>query len=201
MAEDNSSDVSSAFGILLDEIDAEIDRIKEASSELIRLDDYKQARKALARAEKLGIFRDRVAALREEWERLISGEIEEEREYPQRRRAPVKVRRDMGKLPAGVTTPSEAYRLPILRALVEMGGSARARDVLARVFEIMRPILKEVDYEPLTSSRGELRWHNTAEWVRWDLVQEGLMKGDSPRGIWEISEKGREYLESLSKDT
>ena len=27
------------------------------------------------------------------------------------------------------------------------------------------------------------------------MVQEGLLRSDSPRGIWEISEKGRAYLE------
>jgi hypothetical protein len=26
------------------------------------------------------------------------------------------------------------------------------------------------------------------------MVQEGLLKLDSPRGVWEISEKGIEYL-------
>jgi hypothetical protein len=26
------------------------------------------------------------------------------------------------------------------------------------------------------------------------LVREGLMKDDSPRGVWEISEAGRQYL-------
>jgi len=201
MVEDNSSDVTSAFGILLDEIDAEIDRIKEASSELIKLDEYKQARKVLARAEKLGTFRDRVAALREEWERLITEDIDDEREYPQRRKVPTKARREKGKLPPGIGTPKEVYRLPILRTLVEMGGSARSGDVLDRVFEIMKPILKEVDYLPIPSNPSRPRWRATAEWVKLKLVHEGLMKKHSPPGIWEISEKGRKYLESVSKDT
>lgn len=26
------------------------------------------------------------------------------------------------------------------------------------------------------------------------MVQEGLLRGDSPRGVWEISEAGRRYL-------
>jgi restriction system protein len=27
------------------------------------------------------------------------------------------------------------------------------------------------------------------------MVNEGLLKKDSPRGVWEISDKGRRYLE------
>jgi hypothetical protein len=33
-------------------------------------------------------------------------------------------------------------------------------------------------------------WHNAAQWVRLSLVKEGLMKSNSPHGIWELSEKG-----------
>jgi len=41
-----------------------------------------------------------------------------------------------------------------------------------------------------------VRWRNTAQWCRHTMVQEGLLKRDSPHGIWEITEKGRQALEA-----
>ncbi len=38
-------------------------------------------------------------------------------------------------------------------------------------------------------------WRNSAQWARNSMVQEGLLKADSPRGVWNISEAGRCRLE------
>ena len=57
----------------------------------------------------------------------------------------------------------------------------------------------DVDFEPLSSS-GMLRWRNTAQWARNSMVNEGLMKDDSKRGIWKISAQGRAYLKAHNPD-
>ena len=95
-----------------------------------------------------------------------------------------------GKLPKGLKTPEGAYRRPILEALHELGGRASAGDVLEVVENKMKAVLAEVDYQTVPS--GEIRWSNTAKWERRTLVEEGLLKSksESPKGIWELSEKG-----------
>ncbi len=55
----------------------------------------------------------------------------------------------------------------------------------------MKPILKDVDHEPLASDPDMPRWRNSAQWARNTMRQEGLLKDDSPHGTWEISEVGR----------
>ena len=100
-----------------------------------------------------------------------------------------------GKLDRGLRTPEEAYRRPILEALVEMGGSGKCADVLELVEKKMKGILKDVDYE-LMPSGGMLRWRNAAMWCRNTLANiDGLMKKNSPRGIWEVDDAGRRFLE------
>ena len=59
--------------------------------------------------------------------------------------------------------------------------------------------LQVVDYQHLMSEPGKPRWYNTAQWARNSMVNQGLLKKNSPRGIWEISTKGREYLEKVSQ--
>jgi len=45
-----------------------------------------------------------------------------------------------------------------------------------------------------------IRWKNRALWERLVMVKDGLLKSGSPRGIWEITEKGREfYKRNLSE--
>lgn len=67
-------------------------------------------------------------------------------------------------------------------------------EVLALVEQMMKDTLKDVDYEPLASNPEMPRWRNAAQWARQALVEEGLLKADSPRGVWEISESGRKKL-------
>ena len=77
-----------------------------------------------------------------------------------------------------------------------MGGSGRTREVLDKVYEKMKNIFTPADLEMLPSGNA-IRWRNYAMWERQKLKEEGYLKSDSPRGIWEISEKGRAYLRSI----
>ena len=85
-------------------------------------------------------------------------------------------------------TPNAAYRQPILECLRQMGGSAKADDVLQCVERKLRAQLHPTDYE-LTDS-GQLRWRNTAQWGalhdgHGGLAEERLAQGYlEPRTTW-----------------
>ena len=98
-----------------------------------------------------------------------------------------------GRLAKGLRVPEEEYKIPILQTVHELGGSARAGDVLAAVERKMKDQLSNVDYQPLPKT-GEARWRNTAMWARKRLVQGDLLRGDSPRGVWELSAKGADAI-------
>ena len=89
----------------------------------------------------------------------------------------------------GKKTPEQAYRRPILEALHELGGSASTNDVLKVVEGKMKSLLKEIDYQKIPSGK-EIRWRNTAKWERSTLVKGGLLKSGSPKGVWELADKG-----------
>ena len=90
-------------------------------------------------------------------------------------------------------TPQQEYRLPILRALVDLGGKARVDHVLNKVHTAVKSRLKPIDLE--TVSSGTARWRNAAQWERFVMIQEGLLKPSARKGDWEITETGRRYLE------
>jgi hypothetical protein len=84
------------------------------------------------------------------------------------------------------------YDVPILTALARRGGSAPMNEVVDDVGEMLAERLTELDKQPVRS--GEIRWRNRAMWRRLRLVKSGLLKEDSPRGIWELSEAGWERV-------
>lgn len=91
----------------------------------------------------------------------------------------------------------DAFRIPILESLIELGGRAPMKEVLEKVYEKMKTQLNEYDLSPLPSNPSQKRWENAVQWCRLNMVKEGLLSSDSPWGIWEISEKGRKFLEKV----
>jgi hypothetical protein len=99
-----------------------------------------------------------------------------------------------GRLTRGIRTPEAAFVVPILRALEALGGTAPMQRILEKVGAAMKGQLRDVDYEPLKSDPSRPRWNNTAQWARNTMVAEGLLKNNSPRGVWEITAAGRKEL-------
>jgi hypothetical protein len=109
-------------------------------------------------------------------------------------KSPARSRQRGKRQPRG--TPQGAYHVPILEALVELGGKAPVSAVLERVYTKLEGRLQPSDLEFVPSGQEE-RWRNTAKWARADLKERGYLAADSPKGIWEITDAGRRYLESL----
>jgi hypothetical protein len=178
------NEVSTAFEIVLEEIETVVDSLNQDGAGAFQKGDYDAARSLIEVATRLTDFRGRVRNLQKEWENLFSAKIP---------RKPSK-RKQTPRLQRGLRTPEDAFRRPIMEVLVESGGSASVGQVLDRVGEKMKTILNDYDCQPLPSMPNTTRWRNSAQWCRNTLVQEGLMKGDSPRGIWEISPRGEEAI-------
>lgn len=184
------TNVLTAFEILLEEVENEIEFINAAGAKAFTERNYTRVEATREQALKLAEFRDKTALLRQEWQQLVkdfqtsagSDDFADS------------ARRNLGRLKRGARTPEDAYRIPILRALIRLGGTASIRDVMVEVERQMKSELKDVDYEPLPSIPAMSRWRNTAQWARVQLIREGLMKSDSAHGIWEISDSGRRFM-------
>lgn len=169
-----------AMELLQDEVESEVERANRRGGAAFAKGDHKQVAAELKRAEALMALQERLNEMREAFPSLFTPD------------APAN-----GRLPKGLKTKQEAYRQPILRALVELGGKASLDDVLGRVYDEMKDQLNEYDLRPMPSDESTPRWRNTAQWARNSMHAEGLLKSDSPRGIWEISEAGRAALKSM----
>ncbi len=72
MIENNPVNISAAFEMLLEEIEDEVDFVHGIGSRAFESRDYDKAREALERVGGLIAFRDKVAALRKEWDALAA---------------------------------------------------------------------------------------------------------------------------------
>jgi Mrr N-terminal domain len=97
----------------------------------------------------------------------------------------------------GTILPEDQYEIPLLRALVDAGGTAPYRDVAEAVGRLMHDEFLPADFETLNS--GGVRWQSRLQFVRLRLVERGLLERDAPRGIWAISGEGRQALEEGSQ--
>jgi restriction system protein len=190
MAQNDPTNVFAAFEMLLEEIEVEIDFINQAGSKAFERSDYASVEQHRQRASQATQLRNKLVDLRKEWDVLVTPHTDQVEEATIRNE-----RRNLGRLQRGLRTPEAAFRQPILKVLTEKGGSARMNDVLNDVEQLMKSVLKQVDYQPLPSQPDAPRWRNTAQWERDTMVKEGLLKSTSPRGVWEITEAGRKALD------
>ena len=80
---------------------------------------------------------------------------------------------------------------PVLKAVRDLGGSARPQEVYERVADSLG--LKSDTKSELTPS-GVPRHENQMAWARFYLVRAGLLDS-SKRGVWSLTAKGRECPE------
>ena len=96
------------------------------------------------------------------------------------------------------------YEIPVLKALVKLGGFAKTKDVYPIIEEIMTPRLKNHPEEyGHYKIQTDIIWKNKTQWAREYLKRKGQLDG-SIRGIWTITDAGKERLrifESTGKDS
>ncbi|MBC7255560.1 MAG: winged helix-turn-helix domain-containing protein [Chloroflexi bacterium] len=207
--EEQGDDVSAAFSMLQGELAHYKKQLNEEGSRAFAQGYYMEARRLIDQAEQVNALINRIQALAEEWAKLqkergilsaFSFTIKETDSLPHDIPSPPKARefspsRIPTPIPHGRRTPEEFFYRPILSVLVEMGGAGSVREVLNRVYEKVHNHLNDIDRARIPT--GQIRWSNTAMWARKRMVEMGLLSNSSPRGIWEITPKGREYLARL----
>jgi restriction system protein len=183
------NDVNSAFEILLEEIETVVESLNKEGEAAFKKQNYDKAKKVIEDAARLTAFREKIRGLQKEWRHIHKDKI----------RIMRKGRRNYGKLKKGLRTTEDEFRIPILKSLVEMGGKGEMRKVLEKIYPKMKGRLNRYDMDALSSNSTQRRWENTAQWCRNTMVMEGLLSSNSPRGIWEITAKGKTTVGNSAK--
>jgi len=184
-----TNEVIPTLDMVLEELDTIIQNLNKQGAKLMAQNKYPEARDIISKAETVIAFQGKTKTLREEWLRMAVPPTS----IPAKKKKPVK-RTGTKMLKKGLRTPNEAFLLPILQTLVQLGGSGQVPEVLDLVEEMMSNQLNKYDYQSIPSNPKIIRWRNNAQWARLKMVEQGYLADDSPRGIWEISEAGRQRV-------
>jgi len=186
----DQNEVATAFEIVLEEIENAIAALNQQGAQAFQSGKYDIAKDLMEKGSQMSAFRAKVKDLQQEWLNIFAFVS------PRTERRGRKVAE---RLKQGLRTPEDAFRVPILESLVELGGSASVTDVLDKLEARMRNQLNAYDRSPLPSDPTQTRWRKTAQWARHAMVKEGLLSPDSPRRVWEITQAGRRWLEATQK--
>lgn len=85
-------------------------------------------------------------------------------------------------------TSDAVLRENILAALRHLGGRGKIADVVELIGKELEGSLEPGDLV-WRESTAEYAWQNNAKWERYRMIQDGLLRSDSPRGVWELSEE------------
>jgi len=188
MVDNDPTTVLAGFELLLEEMETEIEFINQSGAKAFAARNYDAARAVLERADRVTGLREKLATLRAEWEKMIP-EISSNGTSAKKNGS-----HDLSRLQRGVRTRETAYFKPILQVLNQMGGVGDMAEVLERLPKLMKGTLRDIDFEPLTAHSEVPRWWNTAQWAQSAMVQAGLLKAESPRGVWEMTEAGHKLI-------
>jgi restriction system protein len=188
MVDNDPTAVIAGFEILLEQMETEIEFINQAGAKAFAARNYEGARAVLDRADQATALREKLAALRTEWEKAIPTAA------TNGTNSRVNGSHDHSRLQRGIRTRETVYFKPILQVLSQMGGVGEMGEVLERLPKVMKGTLTEIDYEPLAPNSEVPRWWNTAQWAYSAMTQAGLLKADSPRGVWEMTEAGHKLI-------
>lgn len=161
---------------------AKIDISKEAKESLEKM-DFEKSKVLSEIGERVKRFYNKIKELKKEWQDISFENLN------------LKLFEKKEKLKKGLMTRQEDYFIPILESINEIGGRGKASEVLDKVYEKMKDKLNKYDLEPLPKHPKTIRWKKTAQWARNEMVKKGLLSSKSPRGIWEITQKGIDFLE------
>jgi len=96
-----------------------------------------------------------------------------------------------------MTLPSRQEVAPaLLRVLHQLGGEAPVREVIPLVTDAFPEIT--TDDLALTVKSGRSKWENLVYWARQDMIEAGHVWSPE-RGIWALSEQGREKAAALTE--
>ena len=100
-----------------------------------------------------------------------------------------KKRKYRGRISKDPKTEQPVLREYIIKGLKAHGGTARVNKVLDWMEQKLNDKLTPRDMQLRKS--GRLVWKNNACWERFQMVKKGILKNDSLKGIWELSEDYR----------
>ena len=162
-----SREVTQSIRAVSREVKRALKELNQQAAKLLARGNYDGAQAMVETGRAISLFDGEVRALRRRWQELRAVGGKKDREEG--------------------TLQWEFYQ-PILRALSDLGGKGKRRDIEEKVAEIMQDKFKPGDL--VTNTRGIPRWQVMVRRSRKPMRAEGFLE-DNVSPLWEITAAGR----------
>ena len=193
-----NKEVVPAFDMLLEELERIIPDLNSQGKELLDQKQYAQAHELINKAQAVVDFEAKVNALKQEWLRLqvpATKPIQPSGSTKPTKEKKLIKRTEKGKLEEGLRTKNSDFHTPILKALVNAGGSLKYAELIMVLEQDLKDKLNNYDRGLLPNGKT-IRWVNNVGWAKTPLREAGYISGTAPIGRWEITPAGRKALEN-----
>ena len=189
------------FEMLLKAFEHIIPDLNAQGKDLLDQKQYAQAHELINKAESVVAFQGKVVALRDEWVRMQvpatkPPQIIRDPKPPKAKKT--SKRTDLGRIESGLRTKNSDLHMPILRALVNRGGSMQFADLIVILRHYLKEKLNQYDLALLPDGKT-VRWENNVGWAKAKLIDAGYLSSTAPKGTWEITLAGRQALENYER--
>jgi hypothetical protein len=197
----NKNEINESFTSLFGNVDNLIAEMKLASSEEILNGSVEEAQKLLSQIlpyqkfyDKLhesklvfdeisGVSSENIRSVKEKIEALDQDEIDKE---------VVEVNQE------SETTSQVNFRIPILKALIFLGGSSEEIEVTDFVKKEMKNKFTDQDLE-ISKGEDKQTWLTNLYFETATMIDEGLLSNEASNKNWAIAQKGIDYLSKYAK--
>jgi hypothetical protein len=198
-------EINSSFSSLFSGVDSLISDMKLHSSEEILNGSVQEAQKLLAQILPYQNFYEKLVEAKSVFDQLESVPKEAIEEAKKKIKSlnqeeideEVKESNEGKEQETDFTTQIN-FRIPILKALIFLGGSSEEVDVTEFVKKEMKKKLTDKDYE-VPEGEDKERWLSNLYFETATMIDEGLLAKESSNKTWEIAQKGIDYLSKYAK--
>ena len=193
----SNDQICTSFDRVIEYLEELLSALNQYGSTLLEEQKYQQAREVISKAERVLSHQNLVRDLRDEWIKMDSPVTDVGEQLLE---DPEGIPREFNNmLRSEPHTDNKAIKMPILTALVNLGGRARRKELFAELEKVMANEFTETDFKTLPSDDKTTVWQNIAAHALQNLKKEGLLSMNKLSGYWVISEKGNEILEKEKK--
>ncbi len=188
-----SDQVLESFDNLISDLEKFLPVLNQKGAQFIEGQNYEEAKEIILKAQKVLTLMDQVMKLREDWlgmgfsSNALPTEIQEERKEI--------TREFLNMLRSEPHINNQTIKKPILQALINLGGSAKRKDLLAEIESLIEGELTETDLKTIPSNEKLAVWKSIAIHTLQNLKNENLVSNNEGKGNWQITKEGKEFLE------
>lgn len=198
---ENQADINNAFTDLFGKVDGLISEMKLQSSEEILNGSIEKAQKFLQEIIPYQTFYEKLKESKSAFDaigQVSADEIEKVKEKIETLDQE-QIDKEVKEANEGsdVTSPIN-FRIPILKALIYLGGSSEEVEVTEFVKKEFKGKLSKKDLEIPKDEKNE-RWLENLYSETATMIDEGLLSRESSNKNWEIAQKGIDYLSKYAK--